>query len=662
MIMKKLTPRQDLAEHTRISKYARYKPQTKQYETFDEIIDRVMGMHRTMFPQLVATGDIDRVEKALRQKKILGSQRALQFGGAAILKKNVRIYNCSFTHFDNWNKIPQILWLSLCGCGYGVSLQRRHVNKLPALKKPRRKKEVFIIEDSIEGWADAAYALVSSYIDGSATLVFDYSKIRPFGSVISSSATVAPGPEPLKRSLERARGLLDAITARKNTKAKPIDVYDILTALLDCVIAGGVRRVAGIILFSRDDKEMLESKTGDWYVNHLPRRLANISAVMPRGEVTEAEFVDILQRTREFGEPGFFFCNDENDGTNACGEIGLRPFDEITQESGIAFCNLTTTNVASCATADDFYELAAGASILGTMQAAYVDLGYLNKFGDASRNVMARDALTGVSITGMAENPLISFDPDVLQRAAGVVVDENKRVAALLGIRPAARNTCVKPEGTASLLLACSNGIGAFKGRRMLRHVQAGHRDLPLNKWLKEHAPDMVIPSAYNPEEVTLAFPIEAPEGAALEGDFTAKESLERVLLVQKNWVIPGTTRDTHTHNVSNTVSVKNHEWQEVGKFLFSNKQHLSGVTLLSDVGDLAYAQSPFTVIRSDEELQKLKEEDVVQYERGLAAVELFDKLKNNWPVIPWHEFRDEENNESGTETAACGLDGTCHL
>lgn len=652
------TPRDDLATHTCITKYSRYVKSKRRYETFEEIVDRVMSMHRTKLGALVSDSDFQKVESHLLQRKILGSQRAMQFGGKPILDKNIRIYNCSFTHLDNWNKFAQIMWLSLCGCGYGVSLQKHHVSKLSRINPPKDTAIEHQVRDSIEGWADATHELIMSYVNGSHRVEFDFSLVRPFGAEISSSAAPAPGPEPLRNSLEAARAYLDGIV-KCGGVAQPIQVLDVLTVLLECVRAGGIRRVAGMIIFSHDDSDMAQAKTGNWFDQHLHRRLANNSMALLRDKTSRDQIFDLINYAMQFGEPGIFLCADLEFGTNACGEIGLEPYDVETNTTGIAFCNLSTANVSACKTVAEIEDAVEAATIVGTLQASYMECGYLEQFGPATSNILKRDALLGVSLTGMAENADI-FDDSLLKRLAAHAVATNARVAKDIGINTAARITCVKPEGTGSLLLKTTNGIHAAHAPKYIRHVEGGRADLPINVFLKQANPLMVVPSAYKQGEVCLRFPITSPEQAICKDSFGAVEMLDLVRRVQQNWVVPATTRGLLTHNVSNTVPVLKSEIADVADFIHENRESFAGLSLLpADEGDLAYNQAPYVKVRSEEEIEQLTPDF---QEKARVANKTFNELLASWVPIRWEDFYDDDNNESGAESAACGIDGVCRL
>jgi hypothetical protein len=971
-----IDPRTDLAEFTFLSKYARYIPELKRRETYEEACRRVMAMHRKHVGDKIPADTLDFVEQMLIERKILGAQRNMQFAGSAIERINLRGYNCSFSFFDRIAFLPEAVWLLLCGCGVGFSVQRHHVAKLPRLVRPAGRYPVLhVVADSIEGWAEAFRALLNSYVDGSGKVDFDFSQVRPEGAPISTSSAKAPGPAPLAASLESCRKVLNEVV-RRGGKIRPIDAYDLTMHAVSCVRAGGVRRSATIALFSPDDTEMAQAKTGEWYKDNPQRRLSNNSGVLVRATADRAEFDALLGATQAYGDPGFYFVNSTEHGANPCqpasallltrkglrrmgdigvgdevwsaegwtvvekkwstgqkpvfkykttagyflgtenhrvveggvkvevgqaagidilpgpvnlidrthtravvdglmcgdgswheasnkaylhvgkddredyvewfsrneecleqcgiskdtsflvntsmtkddlpllpvrdvperyltappsvvasflkglysangtvltkakrvvlktaspkmrdsvqsmlsslgirsyyttnkkhdvefangtyeckesydicittdadvfaakvgflhlrkrvalGEVldnkslggkakatypiveveslgveevfditvgnkshtywtaglnvsncveaGLDPVDHDTGETGWSFCNLTSTNIASCETPDDFYRCCTASAALGTIQASYMDTGYLPV---VSRRIMERDALLGVSITGMADNPKLAFDPEVLSCGAEIVKMTNHTIAEMLGIAPAARATCVKPEGTGSLVLQVGSGITPHKARRYLRYAEGGKRTDPLIQHLMKYIPDAVVTSAYDPsgEEVKVVFPIDLGEGDLwLQEDVTAVDHLAAVKLVQENWVLPGTDRGDLSHNVSNTIVVQPHEWGDVGDFIWDNRQSFSGVALLANFGDYDHPQAPFVRVPNDDEVNVDP--------RALDAKALWLKLRAAWKTVDWSSLVEDEDRSAGIEVMACA-GGAC--
>lgn len=616
-----------LSDYIFASKYANHLDAENRRERWDEAVDRVFGMHRQRFaPQIAAdkNGRLGRLiadaETQFRSKKILGSQRALQFGGTPMLAKNARGYNCCASFADRPRFFAEAFWLLLCGCGVGFSVQRHHVERLPDIHAPRTDDvdNVVEIEDTIEGWADAAHALIMSYfVEDAAAVRFVYKKIRKKNAKISSGAGRAPGAAPLARALEDVRKLLDRCVAAGQTRLRPIDVYDVVMFLSQAVLSGGVRRSATICIFSADDEEMINAKTGAWFTENPQRARSNNSAALLRGKTPFAVFARLVDAARFSGDPGFYWTDDLDLLPNPCVEVGFYPVCIVTGESGWQFCNLSLINVATCKGRRDFYARCAAAAVVGTLQAGYLDFGYL---GDVSRRITAHESLLGVSMTGMQENRAIAFDPEVLRNGVAIIRRVNEEVAHLLGIRPAARLTCVKPEGTSSALLGTASGIHKNHGRRgkngrkrYLRRVQAGATEAPAVAFAAAN-PHAVQASRRVGDEglpdLILTFAIDAPD----DGEQTAVEFLRDVRLVKEAWVDAGKVLSRCSHpglsnNVSNTVTVGPDEWDAVAAEIFEHQEAYSGVSLLSSFGDLEFEQAPFVACDDDGDREHVRAE-----------------------------------------------------
>ena len=507
-----------LSDYVFASKYAKYDKTLRRRETYEECVDRYLSTFTTapqgkhsMPPSIVAE-----VREALVSRKISGSQRGLQFGGEAILRKNERAYNCSSSFCDRPAFFKEAMYLLLCGCGVGFSVSKEHVNKLPRLCKPAPISYNYVVEDSIEGWADAADALLSCFFNGTALPRFDYSLIRPAGSPISHGGK-APGADGLADALLRVRTLLFKLTDYGATQLRPIDCFDIVMHLSNAVLSGGIRRSACLTAFDLDDEEMLVSKTGDWFTENPQRARANISAIILPHH-TQREFNAVFSSTKQFGEPGFLFLASNKYITNPCAEILMCPLlirdasGKVVQQytldmlenqeayklkgysfaSGWSMCNLSTINCAAI-TPGQLIRYARLATILGTYQAALTKFPYL---GADTEEIVRREALLGVSLTGVYSNPGF-LNNEVLRLAADACVRTNKYHAEELGISPASRITCVKPEGTASLTLGVvSAGLHPYHAEKYIRRVQA-NKDEPLYKYVEKHCPTACEPSVW---------------------------------------------------------------------------------------------------------------------------------------------------------------------
>jgi ribonucleoside-diphosphate reductase alpha chain len=490
------------------------------------------------------------------------------------------------------------LYFLLCGAGVGYSVRFDHVDKLPTLKRIDVKDvEHHVIGDSIEGWAHALDALVNSYMMTGKNVEFAYHEIRAAGTPLRTSGGKAPGHVPLKLALERIREVLHGAQGRK---LRPIEAHDMLCHAADAVLSGGVRRSSLISFFSIEDSEMLYAKTGDWWKTHPWRQNANNSVALKRGEVSEKLFRRVFQMTREWGEPGFCFVSHEDVVGNPCLEILMLP-KTIDGRTGFSGCNLTEINAAKFTSYEDFEETARAAVIVGTVQSGYTDFKYL---GDATKEIFERDALLGVSITGMLDAPDIACNPIYQQKVAGLCVEWNKQYAKRLGINSAARVTCVKPSGTASLALGgVASGHHAHHARRYIRRVTANEME-PVFQFFRSVNPHMCVRKPNG--DWVIEFPIEAPDGATVKDDLGAVEFLSMVKSTQENWVKFGVNRpdpvtgDAFEHNVSNTVQVKPDEWNDIADYIWRHRDVFTGVSLLPATGDKDYAFAPCEAVVTD--------------------------------------------------------------
>jgi ribonucleoside-diphosphate reductase alpha chain len=640
---------QELQNYTFVSKYARWLEDKNRRETWKEAVDRVREMMHTAYADKNIGSDIDWAYDIMYKKKVLGSQRALQFGGEPILKRHAKIYNCTSSYCDRLRFFQECFWLLLCGSGTGFSVQKHHVSKLPSLEHEIEEGQAtkYVIDDSIEGWADSLGVLLSSYFSKpveefkqykNTHVVFDYSNIRPKGSSLASGVGKAPGYEPLANGLEKIRTVLDRCITNGQKKLKPIDAYDIIMHSSDAVLSGGVRRSASLALFSHDDTEMAKAKTGNWYSENPQRARSNNSALLLKETTTYEEFELLMQSVKEFGEPGFIWSDSTEMTFNPCVEVGMWPVDEQSGKSGWQGCNLSTINCSSIEDEDDFYERCKAAAIIGTLQAGFTKLDYL---GDISCKIFEREALLGVSLTGTMEKHDLVLTEKVLKNGAKVAVETNKMIAKAIGINQAARVTCLKPEGTSSSMLGTSSGIHPHHAKRYIRHVQANILEAPYQhfKKLNPQACEKSSWSANNTDEV-IKFPIEVPDGAKLKNQLPAVEMLKVVKDTQKNWVYSGKnrslcTQDYLSHNVSNTVTVKPDEWESVTKFIYDNRKYFAGISLIPQSGDKDYTQAPFTTVYTSREIVK-EYGDAALWCSGLIELALNAFNNNLWAACDY--------------------------
>lgn len=599
--------------------YSRYRDDLNRYESWDESVKRVMDMHREKYADKmtpVLEENIQFAQDFYTQQGVLGAQRALQFGGEQLFKHEARMYNCSSSHVDRVAFFQEAMYLLLCGCGVGFSVQKQHIAKLPVMA-PRHsdKSKLFVIPDSIEGWADAFGVLLSSYFSEGQTfpeyahhhIAFDFSQIRPKGALISGGFK-APGPDGLRAALVKCEALMDRLVAQ-DTRMSPIGAYDFVMHMADAVLSGGVRRSATICLFSKDDQDMLTAKTGNWFIENPQRGRSNNSVMLLRNEVTREEWAGIMESVRHSGEPGFIFTDNLDHAYNPCVEIGMLPLTEVTEEhpvveSGFQMCNLTEINGAKCTSVENLLDACRASAIIGTLQAGYTNFTYLS---DATRRIVEREALIGASITGWMNNPDVLFKPENMIAGAEVVKQVNKEIAAMLGINAAARTTCAKPSGNASVLLGTGSGIHGEHSARYFRHVQMSEMDSTL-PMLLEHNPAMVEDSVWsaNGTDKVIAFPIISKPGSIFKSDLLGVKQLDYVKLAQQYWVEYGTNLELCTdpklrHNISNTITVD--DWDAVEQYIFDNRQWFAGISLMAGAGDKAFPQAPFTEVLTLEEI-----------------------------------------------------------
>jgi ribonucleoside-diphosphate reductase alpha chain len=573
---------QALSSITIFSKYAKYIPELKRRETWDEIVDRYENMMVKKYPNLET--QIKDSATFIRKKKVLPSMRALQFAGPAAEVNNSRIYNCCFLPIDSVHSFSETMFLLLGGTGVGYSVQKHHVDQLPTIiKHERYKNRNWLIEDSIMGWADAVKVLMKFYFEGGLKPKFDFRAIRHKGARLVTAGGKAPGPEPLKICLAH----IDAVMERKENGSKltPLECHDILCHIANSVLAGGIRRSAMIALFSHDDEEMITCKYGNWWELNEQRGRANNSAVLERETVGEEEFQSLWKRIEASGsgEPGIYWTNNKDWGTNPCCEIGLRPFQ---------FCNLCEVNVSDITCQEDLNDRVTAAAFFGTLQAGFTDFHYLR---DVWKMTTFRDALLGIGMTGIASGEVLQYNLEV---AAKIAVKTNQLVSETIGTNEAARVTCIKPSGTTSLVLGTASGIHAWHAPHYLRTMRFNKSE-DLAAYLAVNHPELCEDDVLRPKDtVCVRIPVKAPEGSIFRTE-SSIETLERVKRFATEWILPGHIEGDNTHNVSATISIDSN-WEEVGQWMWDNRAHYNGLSVLPFFGG-TYKQAPFEDITEEE-------------------------------------------------------------
>ena len=649
----------DLVHHM---KYAKYDESRGRRETYEETVDRNQQMHVRQYPKL--REEIVETYKLVRDKKVIPSMRSMQFAGVAIDVNPSRIFNCSYLPVTSIDAFNETMFLLLSGCGVGYSVQRHHVEQLPEIRKPIASRR-YLIQDSIEGWADAIKVLMRSYFADRSLPLFDYRAIREKGAQLVISGGKAPGPDPLRKCLNTIQTMLER--KKNGDKLSTIEAHDIQCIIADAVLAGGIRRSALISLFSIGDDDMMKCKSIQdaeidevidrvngsihvrvnvddtqktvwipeddynklekeqklqWFYLYPERARSNNSIVMARSLITEDVFKqrwEVIQSSGS-GEPGLYFTNNVELGTNPCCEISLNAHQ---------FCNLTSINVSNLVNQEDLNERAKAAAFLGTLQASYTDFHYLRAVW---KKITEKEALLGVSLTGIASINVLDYD---FTEAANVVVDENERVAGLLGINPAKRVTCIKPEGTGSLVLGTSSGIHAWHNHFYKRRIRVGKNEA-IYEYLKKELPELVEDEVFGNGAV-ITVPVRAPEEAIIRSEDVIA-FLERVKYFTEVWVKPGHKGGMNTHNVSATVSIKPNEWDKVSDWLWDNHDSFNGLSFLPyDNG--TYVQAPF--------------EDI--------TIEEFDKFSQYVKTIDLEDVLEIKDNTNLQSELACA-GGVCEV
>jgi ribonucleoside-triphosphate reductase len=579
------------------NKYAKHIPEVQRRETWEEICDRNMSMHVRKFP--VIKKDIQNVyNNFVKKKTVLPSMRSMQFAGMPIELSNSRIFNCAYMPIEHPFAFAELMFLLLGGTGVGYSVQKRHISKLPVIEGPSSKTRRFLIGDSIEGWADAIKVIVKAYTQGKSDPIFDYRDIRPKGARLVTSGGKAPGPDPLRICVEHIRSILNGAIGRQLTT---LEVHDMCCYIADAVLAGGIRRAAMICGFDMDDMDMLYCKTGRWYELNPQRGRSNNSVILKRGEVTEEHFKLLWEQVKRSGagEPGFFWTNDYDVFTNPCCEISLNAYQ---------FCNLTEVNASDLESQEELNSRCRAAAIIGTVQAAYTDFHYLRPIW---KETTEKEALIGVGLTGIGSGAILKLD---LAEGAEIVKTTNAEFAEKIGINAAARTTTVKPSGTSSCVVGSSSGIHAWHNDHYIRRVRVGKNEA-LYRYLLQNMPDLVEDCVFKPHlEAVISIPQKAPEGSILRTESPMK-LLERVKKFNLEWVRNGYRSGSNHHNVSCTISIKDKEWDKVGKWMWDNREDYTGIAVIPYDGG-TYVQAPFedcTVEKYEELLHKCKNIDLTK-------------------------------------------------
>ena len=629
-----------------LSRYSRWLESEGRRETWEETVDRYFDFFKNHLKEnhnyVEEESTVRELRKAVLNLEVMPSMRALMTAGPALERENVAGYNCSFVAMNTPRAFDEILYVLMCGTGVGFSVEREYVNKLPTIAEEFHDSDTtIVVQDSKLGWAKSYRELVSLLINGNVPK-WDLSKVRPAGARLKTFGGRASGPEPLE---DLFRFTVDTFRRSAGRKLTSIEVHDIVCKIAEIVVVGGVRRSALISLSSLTDERMRDAKTGQWWEADPQRALANNSVAYKerpeigtfmdewlslyksksgeRGMFNRKAAVDQVESIKELRGDGHVGRESSYDfGTNPCSEIILRDKE---------FCNLSEVVVRSSDDAKSLQRKIRLASILGTWQSTLTNFKYLSS---AWKRNCEEERLLGVSLTGIMDSSLTNGSvvglevlSKVLQTGREIAVNTNREYADKIGIIQSASVTCVKPSGTVSQLVDASSGIHARHNPYYIRTVRADRKD-PLCKFMEDkgfpHEPCVMKPD----HTMVFSFPIKSPDNALFRADLSAIEQLDLWLVYQEHWC---------EHKPSVTITVKEHEWMDVGSWVWRNFDKVSGISFLPHT-DHSYRQAPYQDC-TEEEYQ-----------------ELLEKMPDS---VDWSELEtyEVEDNTKGTQTFACSGD-----
>jgi len=603
-----------------LSRYARYLPNENRRETWEETVDRMVNYLQSKNKGL--TKEFKEIREAVLNLDIMPSMRLMMSAGEACERDNIAAYNCSYLAMNNKRAFSECLYILMNGTGVGFSCERQEISKLPAIPEDISKcADTIVVGDSKLGWAKSFKKLLSSLWEGDIPTI-DYSNVRPAGARLKTFGGRASGPEPLKRLFDFTT---DTLVNAKGRKLNSLEVHDIVCMIGEIVVVGGVRRSALISLSNLTDKRMREAKMGAWYNEYAYRGLANNSVAYtekPDMEVFMEEWLSLVKS--KSGERGIFNRvasqtqaikqgrePDLNYGTNPCSEIILRDKQ---------FCNLTEVVVRSKDTKESLKNKIRLATILGTLQSNLTKFQFLS--AEWVKNTK-EERLLGVSLTGIMDAKITSNpDPKFLEELRDEANKVNKKYAKILGIEESKSITCVKPSGTVSQLVDSASGIHSRHSPYYIRTIRMDKKD-SIYQFLKDKGVQ-VEDEAFRPDSTAVfSFPIKSPANAITRDDRTALEELENWLIYQRHFC---------NHKPSVTINVREHEWLEVGAWVYKYFDEISGISFLPH-SDHTYQQAPYQEC-TKEEYQNL--------------------LVSTPSSIDWSTFKEEEDNTEGSQTLAC--------
>ena len=630
-----------------LSRYSRWLEEEGRRETWSETVNRLVTFFKFHVQEnvkaKVPSSTWLMLEESILSLEVMPSMRALMSSGKALERENIAGYNCSYIPIDNPKAFDEVLYILMNGTGVGFSVERQYVSGLPTI--PNREFEqtddVISVADSKEGWARAFRDLIS-YLYTSRIPKVNVSKVRSAGSRLKTFGGRASGPQPLVNLFDFT---IEKFKNAKGRKLTSMECHDIVCKIGEVVVVGGVRRSALISLSNLSDDRMRSAKTGEWYNLNPERSLANNSAVYtgrPDTGTFMKEWLSLYES--KSGERGIFNRASAQEkarqngrrnadmefGTNPCSEIILRPNQ---------FCNLTEVVVRAGDTVDTLKRKVKIATILGTIQATFTNFGYLRK---RWQNNTEEERLLGVSLTGILDNyvalPWVENSRkeliNNLNTLRSVAVQTNKDWSGKLGIPQSTAITCVKPSGTVSQLVDSSSGIHARHNPFYVRTVRGDNKD-PLTQFMIAsgipNEPE-IRGNEPSPDITVFSFPVKAPNQAVCRNDISAIKQLELWRVYAEHWC---------EHKPSVTISVREHEWINVGSWCWNNFDHLSGVSFLPH-SDHTYKQAPYQDIDGEK----------------------YEDLAKKMPTdIDWRNLQDyeKEDNTKGSQELACTA-GVCEL
>lgn len=583
-------------------KYSRFNYDLGRRETWVETCDRAVSFLKEISKNKLEKKDYERIKKSMLEMKATPSMRLIASAGESARRQNISIYNCSYLPVDSIDSFCEALLISMSGCGVGFSVESKYVENLPRVKRQISgyEADLFVIPDTTDGWIEALRIGMNSWIDGK-DVRFDYSLVRPAGTILKIKGGRASGPEPLKTMLDFTRA---RILARQGSFIRTIDAHDMMCMVGYAAVSGGVRRTAMISLFDWDDAEMRNAKSGDFERDNWQRWNANNSVVIPERGLTQEEYIKLMLDMNESqrGEPGIFNRIGANKfrperrqeaefGSNPCGEINLRPYQ---------FCNLTITIARPDDTYEDLKDKVEVAAIIGTIQAMATDFPGLRPIWKKN---CEEERLLGVDINGQMDCP-VAQDPSNLAKLRQVAIETNRIYAEKLGIKQAAAVTCVKPSGNSSQLFNCSSGLHTRWAPYYIRNVRVGAYT-PVFKVLRDSGVPMDPENGQDAETANTwvaHFPVKSPDRAVTRKGRTAIEQCEYWLTSKIFWT---------EHNPSVTITYQPDEVIELIKWVWDHKDYIGGMSFLP-ASDAKYAQMPYEEITKEEyELKASKFPDI---------------------------------------------------